>query len=432
VASRLPTAERRPAIARAALRLLGQGGLAALKTGALAREVGLTSGALFRHFPSLEAILAETARLARDRLEATLPAPGLAPREALATLLRERIALLRAEPGIAWLLSSEQAAGALPEEGRRLLEEAAARTRAALLDCLRQGAAAGLLRRDLPPEDLLPLVLGTVHTLAGTSGIRATAARAPDVERGIATLLRLLQSPAKDHTTPMDTTDTLLQPGTPVGRIATQHPLATRVFHRHQIDFCCGGGRSLEEACRARGLDPEAILAELRQELAAAGPVAETTRWDEAPVEDLIRHILVTYHEPLKEELPRLEAMARKVHEVHGEKDPERFRSLLQVFLALKDELDQHLLKEERILFPMIQAGQGATAGGPISVMEHEHDSAGAALRRLRELTGDYRVPEEACNTWRALWAGLEDLERALHEHIHLENNILFPRVLGR
>jgi regulator of cell morphogenesis and NO signaling len=220
-----------------------------------------------------------------------------------------------------------------------------------------------------------------------------------------------------------------INPDSKVGQIAAEHPLATRVFARHGIDFCCGGGKPLGEVCTQRGLDAATVLAEIEGELAT--PSATEVRWDQAPLGDLVEHILAAYHKPLKEELPRLEAMARKVVDVHRDKQPETLPELLSVYLGLKAELEQHMAKEEQILFPMIQSGQGSMATGPISVMEHEHDSAGGALRRLRELTGDYQVPEEACNTWRALWHGLAALEESLHQHIHLENNILFPRALG-
>jgi regulator of cell morphogenesis and NO signaling len=219
------------------------------------------------------------------------------------------------------------------------------------------------------------------------------------------------------------TTETL------VGQIAAEHPLATRVFARHGIDFCCGGGRPLEVACRGKGLDAATVLDEIRAELER--PDAPEHRWDDAPLDKLIDHILDTYHRALHEELPRLEAMARKVVSVHREKDPVRLPELLTVYLELKAELDEHMAKEEHILFPMIKRGQGGMAGGPVSVMKHEHDVAATALRRLRELTDGYRVPAEACNTWRALWHGLRALEESLHEHIHLENNILFPRALA-
>jgi regulator of cell morphogenesis and NO signaling len=216
---------------------------------------------------------------------------------------------------------------------------------------------------------------------------------------------------------------------TTVGQLAAEHPLATRVFARHGIDYCCGGGRPLGEACHEKGLDTEGVLDEIRKELET--PDVSEERWDQAPLGDLIEHILVTYHRPLYEELPRLESMARKVLDVHRDKDPERLAELVTVYLGLKAELDQHMAKEEQILFPMIKQGQGAMADAPISVMRHEHDSAGTALRRLHDLTNGYEVPPEACNTWRALWHGLAALEGSLHQHIHLENNILFPRALA-
>jgi len=216
---------------------------------------------------------------------------------------------------------------------------------------------------------------------------------------------------------------------TKVGTLAAEHPLATRVFARHGIDYCCGGGRPLGEVCGEKGLDPDVLLAEIGKELAAPG--APSGRWVEAPLPELIDHILAVYHQPLYEELPRLEAMARKVLAVHHDKDPERLTELVEVYTALKNELEPHFTKEEQILFPMIKNGQGAMAEGPVQVMMMEHENAGEALRRLRELTDNYEVPAEACNTWRALWHGLAALETSLHEHIHLENNILFPRALA-
>jgi len=220
-----------------------------------------------------------------------------------------------------------------------------------------------------------------------------------------------------------------LQSNTPVGHLATEFPLATRVFHRHGIDYCCGGGRPLDEACTERGLNSETVLAEIQAELDAL--TAPAQRWDQASLDDLIDHILVSYHRPLDEELPRLAQMSDKVLQVHGEKDPEMFSELNSVIHALKSELEQHMMKEEQILFPMILQGQGAMAGGPISVMDQEHLSAGSALERINKLTNGYEVPEQACNTWRALWHGLAALEESLHQHIHLENNILFPRALN-
>ncbi len=214
-----------------------------------------------------------------------------------------------------------------------------------------------------------------------------------------------------------------------VGQIAAEEPLAMRVFARYGIDYCCGGDIPLYQACEEKGLDTDAVLGEIRTEVERS--VAPEERWDLAPLGDLATHILAAYHQPLHEELPQLEAMARKVADVHRDKAPDMLSQLLTVFLSLKAELEAHMAKEEQILFPMIQRGQGSMAEGPISVMEREHEEVATALRRLRSLTDDYTVPAEACNTWRALWHRLAALEESLHLHIHLENNVLFPRALA-
>ena len=214
-----------------------------------------------------------------------------------------------------------------------------------------------------------------------------------------------------------------------IGHIAAKYPLATRVFARHQIDFCCGGGKTLHDVCATKGLHTESIVNEILNELEK--PRLNLSQWDKAKLDDLIDHILVDYHRPLSEELPRLVAMAQKVLNAHKDKDPETLTELADVILGLQTELHQHMAKEEQILFPVIKEGKGAMADGPIAMMHREHESAGAALKRLRELTHDYDVPANACNTWRALWHGLAALEASLHQHIHLENNILFPRALS-
>lgn len=213
-----------------------------------------------------------------------------------------------------------------------------------------------------------------------------------------------------------------------VGQLASTHPLSVKVFQRRGIDFCCGGGKTLEAVCQARGLDAAQVLAEIEAEEARSAP--NTMRWDERPLNELIGYILKRFHEPLPEELARVEAMARKVHRVHGSKDPERLGALMETVVALREELEPHLMKEERVLFPWILSGNGTTANAPVQVMMSEHESTGEQLARIRELTGGFTIPPQACGTWRALWQGLEALEAELHEHIHLENNILFPRAL--
>jgi len=208
-----------------------------------------------------------------------------------------------------------------------------------------------------------------------------------------------------------------------IGQIAAETPASVRVFERYGIDYCCGGRVAFDEACRGRGLDAEAVRAEIEREASVA---ENQTDWTKAPVNDLINHILEKHHVYLKTNLPLIEAKIAKVMQAHGEKVP----AIAGVFGAMKEELDSHMMKEEMILFPMIRStGRGSM--GPIRVMLAEHDSAGDALAALRSLTSGYAVPEGACNTWRSLYFELAELERDLHRHIHLENNVLFPRVLG-
>ncbi len=214
-----------------------------------------------------------------------------------------------------------------------------------------------------------------------------------------------------------------------VGEVAAQYPLATRVFARHGIDFCCHGGNPLAEACATSGATVDQVIGELEREI--AGRTEAELRWDEQPVEALIEHILTAYHEPLREELPRLEEMMRKVHRVHGARDQGRFDALLEKVLAVRADIEGHLPKEEEVLFPQILAGRGAMMAMPITVMEEEHAVLGGLLQDVRSLTNDFTLPGDACNTWRALWAALEELERSLHEHIHLENNVLHKKARG-
>jgi regulator of cell morphogenesis and NO signaling len=216
---------------------------------------------------------------------------------------------------------------------------------------------------------------------------------------------------------------------TPIGTIAAEFPLATRVFARHQIDFCCGGGIPLITACARKEIDVQKVLSELENEM-QPGPDCEDSRWNTAPIPELIDHLLKDYHAPQSEELDRILAMTKKVHSVHGDKDQAMFDELLTTVQAMHADLAQHFLKEEQVLFPAILEGKGAMAAlGPIPLMESEHEEVGEMLRTIRRLTGDYTVPEGACNTWTALWHAFADIERGLHLHIHLENNVLHMRV---
>jgi regulator of cell morphogenesis and NO signaling len=211
-----------------------------------------------------------------------------------------------------------------------------------------------------------------------------------------------------------------------LAELAVTHPAAARVFRRHRLDFCCGGRRPLHEVCRERQLDAGSVLAAI----AVEDPlVPDQRRWDEAPITALVEHIQTVYHARLREQLPALIAMARRVETRHADK-ASCPRGLAAHLEAMHEAVLEHLQKEEQILFPMIVGGMGRRAGGPVHVMEVEHEHHGQNLERVRRLTTDLVPPDEACTTWRALYLGLQQLEQELMEHIHLENNVLFRRAL--
>jgi regulator of cell morphogenesis and NO signaling len=226
------------------------------------------------------------------------------------------------------------------------------------------------------------------------------------------------------HVPPITTT--LPDPRTTLAELAVRFPAATRVFYAHGLDFCCRGRRPLAEACAEKGLDAEEVLAAVASAEEAG---ADLTYWGDAPLAELIGFVTSHYHRRLREELPQLVAMAEKVEAVHGEK-PECPRGLASHLRQVHGAVLDHLEKEEVVLFPMILAGRGSETAAPVQVMEHEHDDHAVALARTRALTGDLEPPAEACTTWRALYLRLVELERELMEHIHLENNVLFPRAL--
>jgi len=219
----------------------------------------------------------------------------------------------------------------------------------------------------------------------------------------------------------------LAQPSleTSLAELATTRPGAANVFWRHGLDFCCHGQITLGEACRARGLEAEALV----EELSAAGAGGGFERWDRRPLAELVMHLLERYHARHRADLPPLLEMARKVERVHAAK-ADVPRGLAELIARVADELEQHMLKEEQVLFPLILSGRGRMAGMPVQAMEREHEDHGRNLAALRALTHDHVPPAEACNTWRALYLGLAELERELMQHIHLENNVLFPRAL--
>jgi len=219
----------------------------------------------------------------------------------------------------------------------------------------------------------------------------------------------------------------MLTPNTALAAIVTQSPHAARVLHRHRLDFCCGGGKTLAEACAEAGLDTQTLLLEVLQ---APGPASPESSWEERPLTELADYLVERYHKPLAAEFERLIALARKVENVHKDKATAP-KGLASVLVRLRDEVEPHMEKEEQVLFPLIRAGQGHLAQMPIHVMVQDHRVVAEALREVRRITGDLVPPAEACTSWINLYKGLEQLEVEFMEHIHLENHILFPRALA-
>jgi regulator of cell morphogenesis and NO signaling len=209
-----------------------------------------------------------------------------------------------------------------------------------------------------------------------------------------------------------------------LGDLATALPGATRVLHQYKLDFCCGGAQTLGAACAKRGLDADAIAAELQ----ALHGDTDQRDWRQASNAELIEHILARFHARHREQLPELIRLASRVEQVHGQ-NPTCPNGLAEHLWHMQQELESHMLKEEKILFPMLLSEPAHPhAQGPIAVMRYEHDQHGEALARLNEMTDDITPPAHACNTWRALYRGLAELRDDLMQHIHLENNILFAR----
>ncbi len=212
-------------------------------------------------------------------------------------------------------------------------------------------------------------------------------------------------------------------------------PPTSRVFEKLQIDYCCGGRNTVTVACADRQLDTNEIVTELTR--VVEDPQRELdVNWSTTTLTELCDHIEQTHHAYLRDELPRLTDLLAKVVDAHSTNHPE-LTELQRVFAGLKAELEPHMLKEEQILFPAKRHMEDSTSrphfpfgsvANPIRMMEHEHDGAGSALTRIRELTDNYQAPADACNTFQVMVDGLKQLEANTHEHIHKENNILFPK----
>jgi regulator of cell morphogenesis and NO signaling len=224
---------------------------------------------------------------------------------------------------------------------------------------------------------------------------------------------------------------------TTVGEIVRAVPARSRIFENLGIDYCCGGKKPLAEACRAKGLDPATVVTMLT---ALDGvPTTIKVNPDAMSLSELCDHIEESHHGYLREELPRLDFLTRKVAAVHGDHEP-RLVEVRRVFESFQSEMASHTKEEDEAAFPAIRRLESGNGDKPAAAanlkalfdkLGSEHENAGAALAQFKELTDTYTPPDWACNTFRALYDGLAQLEKNMHQHVHKENNVLFPRALA-
>jgi len=228
-----------------------------------------------------------------------------------------------------------------------------------------------------------------------------------------------------------------------VRELAVENPSATRILEKLGIDYCCGGNQSLDEACRAANLPLDQVMDSLEMADQTTRSEQKLHEWQKEPLADLIAHINGTHHKYTREEIARLGPLFVKVCSVHGQNHPELVE-MSAIFAGLAQELTMHMMKEEMVLFPYIVRMEEAViqnepilpppfgrVQNPVSMMEHEHESAGAALRAMRRASNGYSAPPDACISYQTLYKALAEFEADLHQHIHLENNILFPRAIA-
>lgn len=236
-----------------------------------------------------------------------------------------------------------------------------------------------------------------------------------------------------DHNNEMKT----LTSDTTIGEMVRDDPSRSRIFEYLGIDYCCGGKKPLAEVCRAKNLEPAMVI----DMLAALDGASETTavKPDRMGLSELCDHIVSVHHSYLKEELPRLDFLTRKVAAVHGDHEP-RLLEVRRVFEALQVVLVSQTKEEVEAVFPAIRQLEAANGGNAslasglkaaLVQLESEHEGAGSSLEQFKVLTDTYTPPDWACNTLRALYDGLSQLEKNMHQHVHKENNVLFPRALA-
>ncbi|MGJ7974289.1 iron-sulfur cluster repair protein YtfE [Providencia hangzhouensis] len=211
-----------------------------------------------------------------------------------------------------------------------------------------------------------------------------------------------------------------------LGQLALSIPRASSLFRQYNMDYCCGGKQTLSRSAEKLKLDIDL----LESQLAKLATETLEQDWRKAPLSEIIDFIIVRYHDRHREQLPELILQAQKVERVHINK-PSVPKGLSKYLEALLEELASHMMKEERVLFPMIKNGMGRNAAGPISVMEQEHDDASDILEAIKDITNNVTPPPEACTTWRVLYNGINELIDDLMNHINLENNLLFLRALA-
>lgn len=227
-----------------------------------------------------------------------------------------------------------------------------------------------------------------------------------------------------------------------VREVAVELPESTKLFESLKIDYCCGGKRQLTEACESAGLEVENLMSMLAVLSWASGKAKDTVDFQELSLTGLITHILETHHTFTKSEMDRLTALIDKVRTAHGVNHPE-LSKVADLFQRLCAELKPHMFKEEQVLFPYIVRMDEASSqnkfrpfapfgvvDNPIRMMEKEHETAGTILHELRATTSDYNVPTDGCFSYQTLYRALADFEKDLYQHIHLENNILFPKAI--
>ncbi len=282
----------------------------------------------------------------------------------------------------------------------------------------------------------------------GPLSVEILATENREIKKLLASLAMLVELPAGDAAESSYPVPTIgeeramtITASKTVGELAAELPGATRVFENLGIDYCCGGTKSLHDACADARLTVDDVIRSLEQSHTPHAAVPERN-WTNAPLNELTAHIVAKHHMYVRQEIPRIQGLLAKVLAAHGQNHPE-IAKIQENFQDLASELTSHMFKEENVLFPYIDSMQAAvdrgepvpppffgTVRNPVQMMIMEHDGAGEKLHEMRDLSSGYKVPPDGCPTNASLYRALDEFEQDLHQHIHLENNILFPRAV--